>query len=108
MSIPGNLKAVKRFTFGTDKTWSAASTATATEQSANVPGTIAGRMYFIEKPTYQAGLSYCPIARCDADGTLKVQFINPTVGDITPTAKEEWIGVCLDLEIESNKPSASI
>ncbi len=102
----GNLKAVKRFTFGTDKTWSASDTITATEQSVNAPGTIAGRFYLIQKPTYQVGLSYNPVARCDSDGVLKVQFINPTAGGLTATAAEAWVGVCLDLELDPSQTNA--
>lgn len=103
----GNLKAVKRFTFGTGKTWSEVATVTAPEQSVDAPGTIAGRFYLIQKPTYQTGLAYNPVARCDSDGTLKVQFINTTAGGITPTAAQAWVGVCLDLEIDPSQTSAS-
>lgn len=101
------LKKAKRFTFGTDKTWSAVNTVTAPEQSVNAPGAIAGRFYLIQKPTYQTGLSYNPVARCDSDGVLKVNFINPTAGNITPTASEVWVGVCLDLEIDPSQTDAS-
>lgn len=103
----GNLKAVKRFTFGTDKTWSAVLTVTAPEQTVNAPGTIAGRFYLIQKPTYQTGLDYNPVARCDSDGVLTVQFNNTTAGSLTPTASEAWVGVCLDLEIDASQNDAS-
>ncbi len=101
------LKKAKRFVFGNPKTWSAVDTITAPEQSVNAPGTIAGRFYLIQKPTYQTGLAYNPVARCDSDGVLKVQFINPTAGGITPTASESWVGVCLDLEIDASQNDAS-
>jgi hypothetical protein len=103
----GNLKAAKRFTFGRDKTWAEVATVTAVEQSVNAPGAVAGRFYLIQKPTYQANLAYIPVARCDSDGVLKVQFSNNTAGGLTPTAAEAWVGVCLDLEIDPSQTSAS-
>ncbi len=108
MSVYGNLKAAKFFTFGRDKTWSAVDTITAPEQSVNAPGAVAGRFYFVMKPTYQTNLAFSPLARCDADGVLKVQFTNPTVGGITPTALEAWKAFCLDFEQDQTNTSASI
>ncbi len=98
MALPGNIEAVKKFTFGTGKTWAAVDTITVAEQSVTVPGIRAGDFVLVQKPTHQAGLGYNSLARCATDGTLVIIFYNPTVGGITPTAAESWSGMVIRAE----------
>ena len=99
MAIAGNVLALKTFSFGTDKTWDAASAAHAAEQTVNAPGVRKGDMVLVQKPTYQTDLAYSPLARVDADDVLTIQFINQkAAGDITPTALEAWTGAVIRFE----------
>lgn len=98
MALPGNVVAAKAFTFGTDKTWDAVLTITTSEQSVNAPGVRVGDFVLISPPTHQAGLAVSSVARVDADNVLKIKFINPTAGSITPTASLIWRGLVIHPE----------
>jgi len=98
MSTVGNVFAMKTFSFGSGKTWAATDTVTAVEQSVSAPGVKTTDLILVQKPAHQSGLSYNPMARCDADGTIKILFINPTAGNLTATAEESWSGVILRSE----------
>lgn len=95
----GNIFAQKAFTFGTDKTWSEVATITTAEQSVNAPGVKVGDFVLVTAPTHQAGLAHASTARVDADGVLKIKFINPTAAGITPTAALEWRGLLFRPEL---------
>lgn len=65
-------------------------TVTAPEQTFTVPGLQVGDYVQVFKPTVQAGLGVLG-ARVTAANTLGIQFINPTAGNITPTAGETYV-----------------
>lgn len=65
-------------------------TVTAPEQTFTVNGLQLGDLVQVFKPTVQAGLGVLG-ARVTAANTLGIQFINPTGGNITPTAGEVYL-----------------
>lgn len=65
-------------------------TITAPEQTFTVNGLLVGDVVNVYKPTVQAGLGVLG-ARVTAANTLGIQFINPTAGNITPTAGEIYV-----------------
>jgi hypothetical protein len=64
-------------------------TITATEQTFTVPGLLLGDMVIVQKPTAQAGISLGG-SRVTANNTLGITFINPTAGNVQPTASEVY------------------
>lgn len=64
-------------------------TVTAVEQTFTVPGLQLGDLVAVFKPTVQSGLAVVG-ARVTAANTIGIQFINPTAGNITPTAGEVY------------------
>jgi hypothetical protein len=77
-------------------TLSAVNTITTSEQSITVTGLqIADslqpgdQVLSVTKPTYQAGLAVTH-GRVSAANTLIIGFVNPTAGNITPTASEVY------------------
>lgn len=52
-------------------------------------GLIVGDVVYVMKPTAQAGLGIAG-ARVSAADQLSINFVNPTVGSITPTASEVY------------------
>jgi len=64
-------------------------TITAPEQTFTVPGLLVGDFVYVIKPTAQAGLGIAG-ARVSAANTLGITFVNPTAGNITPTAGEVY------------------
>lgn len=103
----GNIYAMKAFTFGDAKTWDAVATITTAEQTVTVPGLRVGDFVRVEKPTEQAGLGIGN-ARVSADNTLAIQFINPTAGNVTPTALEVWRGLLFRPELPLKADEATI
>ena len=103
----GNIFAQKPFSFGESKTWAESAAVTAVEQSVAVPGVKVGDIVLVQKPTHQSGLAVGGVARCDADGTLKVMFINPTAGALTATAEESYTGCILRPELPL-QPNATV
>jgi hypothetical protein len=69
---------------------SAVLTVTAPEQTFTVSGLLVGDFVQVMKPTAQAGLGIAG-ARVSAADTLAITFVNPTAGNITPTAAETYI-----------------
>lgn len=66
-------------------------TITAPEQTFTVPGLAPGDVILVvQKPTAQAGLGIVG-SRVTAANTLGITFVNPTAGNITPTAGETYI-----------------
>jgi hypothetical protein len=65
-------------------------TVTAPEQTFTVNGLQVGDFVEVQKPTAQAGLGISG-ARVTAANTLGIQFVNPTAGNITPTAAEVYL-----------------
>lgn len=65
-------------------------TITAPEQTFTVNGLQVGDFVEVQKPTAQAGLGIVG-ARVTAANTLGIQFVNPTAGNITPTAGEVYL-----------------
>jgi hypothetical protein len=61
-------------------------TITAPEQTFTVRGLLVGDIVFVNKPSAQAGLGIAG-ARVTAADTLGITFVNPTAGNITPTAE---------------------
>jgi cystathionine beta-lyase/cystathionine gamma-synthase len=100
----GNIKGIKAFTFGGNKTWSAANAGTASVQTVSVPGLRTGDLVLISKRANQTGLAVESLAKAFSDDTLSVKFINPTAGNITPTANEVWTGIIFTSEPPSNSP----
>ena len=91
MSI-GNVYAIKSFSFGTGKTWSATAANTTAEQDVTVVGLAVGDLVIVSKPTAQAGLGVAGV-RVSAADTLSIVFNNPTAAGVTATAEEKWLGV---------------
>jgi len=63
---------------------------TAPEQTFTVNGLLVGDFVNVQKPTAQAGLGIAG-SRVTAANTLGITFVNPTAGDITPTASEIYL-----------------
>lgn len=61
-------------------------TITAPEQTFTVNGLIVGDFVQVMKPSAQAGLGIAG-ARVTAANTLGITYVNPTAGNITPTAE---------------------
>ncbi len=93
----GNAKVAQSFSFGTDETWDAVGDIEAAEQTVSVPGLEVGDVVYVSKPTAQGGLGVVGV-RVSAADTLAITFTNPTAGNITPTAKEKWLGVVIKAE----------
>jgi len=65
-------------------------TITAGEQTFTVPGVLATDVVLsVNKPSAQAGLGIAG-ARVTAANTVGITFVNPTAGNITPTASETY------------------
>lgn len=64
----------------------AVNTITAPEQTFTVRGLVVGDVVVVNKPSAQAGLGLAG-ARVTAADTLGITYVNPTVGNITPTAE---------------------
>lgn len=67
-------------------------TVTAPEQTFTVTGLQLGDFVLVNKPSAQAGLGIAG-ARVTAANTLGITFVNPTAGNITPTAETYLITV---------------
>ena len=65
-------------------------TITTSDQAFTIPGLVAGDVCVVTKPTAQTGLALVA-ARCTANNTLNLTFMNPTAGGITPTAGERYL-----------------
>lgn len=65
-------------------------TVTAPEQTFTVNGLLVGDFVQVQKPTAQAGLGIAG-SRVTAANTLGITFVNPTAGNITPTAGETYL-----------------
>ena len=66
-------------------------TVTAPEQTFTVPGIEPEDVLLaVHKPTDQAGLAIA-MGRVTARDTVGIKFVNPTAGNITPTAGEVYI-----------------
>lgn len=65
-------------------------TITAPEQTFTVNGLLVGDFVQVQKPTAQAGLGIAG-SRVTAANTLGITFVNPTAGNITPTAGETYL-----------------
>jgi len=65
-------------------------TITAGEQTFTVNGLLLGDFVQVQKPTAQAGLGIAG-TRVTAANTLGIIFVNPTAGNITPTAGEVYL-----------------
>lgn len=64
-------------------------TITCSEQLFTVAGVKVGDIITVNKPTQQAGLGICA-CRASAANQIGITFINPTAGNITPTAGEVY------------------
>ncbi len=65
-------------------------TVTAPEQTFTVSGLLVGDFVQVMKPSAQAGLGIAG-ARVTAVDTLGITYVNPTAGNITPTAETDVI-----------------
>lgn len=68
----------------------AVNTITAPEQIFPCAGLAVGDFVYVIKPTAQAGLGIAG-ARVSSAGNIGITFVNPTVGNITPTAAETYL-----------------
>lgn len=82
-------------------------TITAAEQTFTVNGLLVGDIVNVYKPTVQAGLGVLG-ARVTAANTLGIQFINPTAGNITPTAGEIYVIKVVRSENTGSLPTAVV
>ena len=64
-------------------------TITCSEQTFTCTGVKVGDVIVVNKPTQQAGLGICA-CRASAANQIAITFINPTAGNITPTASEVY------------------
>lgn len=62
----------------------------APEQTFTCNGLAVGDFVAVSKPTAQAGLGIAG-ARVTAANTIGITFVNPTAGNITPTASETYL-----------------
>lgn len=67
-------------------------TITAPAQTFTVTGLKTGDAVFVTPPGQQAGVAICN-AYVSAADTLSIQFVNPTAGNLTPTAGTHVITV---------------
>ncbi len=65
-------------------------TITTSDQAFTVNGLLAGDFIQVIKPTAQTGLALVH-ARVSAANTMNLTFMNPTAGNITPTAAEIYL-----------------
>lgn len=77
-------------------------TVTAPEQTFTVNGLLTTDLVIVNKPSAQAGLGIAG-ARVTAANTLGITYVNPTAGNITPTAETYLIFV-----IRRENPSGSL
>lgn len=82
-------------------------TITAPEQTFTVPGLQVGDFVSVQKPTAQAGLGIVG-SRVTATNTLGITFVNPTAGNITPTAAETYLIKVLRQENPGPLPTAIV
>jgi hypothetical protein len=80
-------------------------TITAPEQTFTVNGLIVGDFVQVQKPTAQAGLGIAG-SRVTAANTLGITFVNPTAGNITPTAGEIYLIKVVRPENPGTQPTA--
>lgn len=81
-------------------------TVTAPEQTFTVNGLLATDLVVVMKPTAQAGLGIAG-ARVSAANTLAITYVNPTAGNITPTA-ETYTILVVRQENPGNLPTAIV
>ncbi len=86
----GSVTGLDILKFGTGKTWDATATIATDAQTVSCPGVRLGDVVTVVKPTEQTGLGVTG-ARVSADDELTIIFVNPTAGNLTATAEEEWI-----------------
>lgn len=79
-----------------DVSWTptAVSTITAPVQTVTVPGAKVGDFVYVTPPGQTAGVTIGS-ARVSATDTVSVQFVNPTVGSVTPAAgTHKFLVIC--------------
>jgi hypothetical protein len=81
-------------------------TVTAPEQTFTVNGLLTSDFVQVMKPTAQAGLGIAG-ARVSAADTLAITYVNPTAGNITPTA-ETYIILVVRKENPNGLPTAIV
>ena len=81
-------------------------TITAPEQTFTVNGLLVGDFVQVMKPSAQAGLGIAG-ARVTAPDTLGITYVNPTAGNITPTA-ETYIILVIRRENPNGLPTAIV
>lgn len=84
----------------------AVNTITAAEQTFTVNGLLVGDFVLAQKPTAQAGVSLTH-ARVSAANTLALTYVNPTVGNVTPTA-ETYLLMVIRQDVPSPLPTAIV
>lgn len=82
-------------------------TITAPEQTFTVPGLLVTDFVQVQKPTAQAGLGIVG-SRVTAANTLGITFVNPTAGNITPTAGEVYLIKVVRQENQGPLPTAVV
>jgi hypothetical protein len=82
-------------------------TITAPEQTFTVNGLLVGDFVQVQKPTAQAGLGIVG-SRVTAANTLGITFVNPTAGNITPTASEIYLIKVTRQENPGSLPTAIV
>lgn len=68
----------------------AVNTITAVEQIFPCAGLAVGDFVYVIKPTAQSGVGIAG-ARVSSAGNIGITFINPTAGNVTPTAAETYL-----------------
>lgn len=81
-------------------------TITAAEQTFTVTGLLVGDQVLVQKPTAQAGVAVVH-ARVSAANTLALTYVNPTAGNVTPTA-ETYLIMVIRPENASPYPTAAV
>lgn len=81
-------------------------TITAPEQTFTLNGLLTTDFVYVMKPTAQAGLGIAG-ARVSAANTLAITYVNPTAGNITPTA-ETYTIIVLRPENPGSLPTAIV
>lgn len=81
--IQGNVKA--QWVVTKSLTPAEVATITTAEQTFSVPGVLLGDAVRVSPPGHQAGV-VAAAARVTAADTVGITFVNPTAGNVTPTA----------------------
>ncbi len=89
--VQGNLQGM--YSFQVTQSFTIVNTITTSTQNLLLTGLLPGDLVVCAKTTAQTGLLFGGIGVCATAGQVPVTFVNPTAGNITPTASDTYTGV---------------